>query len=374
MKYRSGTTGGTDLQEADLDTLTHALTGVLAARVLAPVAVSRGLESPVVPGLAACLTVGFLAASFPDIDSLLGLLSPTAYLLGHRGVTHSLLMLPVWAALLAWLFSSIGRKREYLKPFFVISAAALAVHIAGDVITTFGTMLLAPLSDRRFALSTTFIIDLWFSGIALAGVVATLLFRRSRLPAVAALVVLCGYVAFSSGQHDRAVEVGQARAAANGWSDATVSAVPRPVSPFNWMVVVENGERYEVAQVNLRRTELLVAGEDASFVRRLDAAYRPVGQAAWAPATRFGIDDDAREIAQAVWDQPDFETMRWFYALPALYAIQRTAGEQCAWFQDLRFAVSGRSTVPFRYGMCRAGPSAPWQRFERVGEDGRRPF
>jgi hypothetical protein len=69
-----------------------------------------------------------------------------------------------------------------------------------------------------------------------------------------------------------------------------------------------------------------------------------------------------------------FAAMRWFYALPALYAIQRTAGEQCAWFQDLRFAVPGRATVPFRYGMCRAGPSAPWQRFEMVGEDGRRPI
>jgi len=153
-----------------------------------------------------------------------------------------------------------------------------------------------------------------------------------------------------------------------------VSAVPRPVSPFNWMVVVENGERYEVAQVNLRRTERLVAGEDAGFLRRLDAAYLPVAQAAWAPATRFGIDDDAHEIAQAAWDQPGFAAMRWFYALPALYAIQRTAGEQCAWFQDLRFAVPGRETVPFRYGMCRAGPSAPWQRFEMVGEDGRRPI
>ena len=320
------------------------------------------------------MTVGFCAAAFPDIDSVLALLSPIAYLAGHRGITHSLLLLPVWAALMAWLFSSFGRKRECLKPFFVISAAALAVHVAGDVITTFGTMLLAPLSDRRFALSTTFIIDLWFSGIALAGVAASLLLPRWRLPAVASLFALCGYVAFSSLQHDRAIEVGFARATANGWSDATVSAVPQPLSPFNWMVAVENGERYEIARVNLRRTEPLVAGEDAGFLRRLDAGYRPVEQAAWAPATRFGIDEDAREIAQAVWDQPGFETMRWFYALPALYAIQRAGGEQCAWFQDLRFAVPGRASVPFRYGMCRASPSAPWQRFEMVGEDGRRPF
>jgi inner membrane protein len=320
------------------------------------------------------MAVGFFAAAFPDIDSALALVSPMAYLLGHRGVTHSLLLLPVWAALLAWLFSRFGRRREYLKPFFVISAAALAVHVAGDVITSFGTLLLAPLSDQRFALPAVFIIDPWFSGIALAGVAASLLLPRWRLPAVAALLALCGYVAFSSLQHDRAIEVGLARAAANGWPDATVRAMPRPVSPFNWLVTVENGERYEVAQVNLRRTELLVAGEDAGFLHRLDAAYRPVAQAAWAPSTRFGIDEDAREIAQAVWDHPSFETMRWFYALPALYAIERAGGEQCAWFQDLRFAVPGRASVPFRYGMCRASPSAAWQRFEMVGEDGRRPF
>lgn len=336
--------------------------------------VSRGLEAPSGPGLAACMTVGFFAGAFPDIDGALALLSPMAYLLGHRGVTHSLLLLPVWAVLLAWLFSSFGRRREYLKPFFVISAAALVVHVAGDVITSFGTLLLSPLSDRRFALSSVFIIDLWFSGIAMAGVVASLLLPRWRLPAVAALLALCGYVAFSTLQHDRAIEVGLARAAANGWPDATVSAMPRPVSPFNWMVTVENGERYEVAQINLRRAEPLAAGDDAGLLRRLDAAYRPVALAAWAPATRFGIDEDAREIAQAVWDQPGFETMRWFYALPALYAIQRASGEQCAWFQDLRFAVPGRASVPFRYGMCRASPSAPWQRFEMVGEDGRRPF
>jgi len=339
-----------------------------------PVAPQRGLDTIARPGLAACLLVGLLAGAFPDIDSLLGLVSPLAYLTGHRGLTHSLVLLPLWAALLAWLFSGFGRRRDCLKPFFFISAAALALHVLGDLITAFGTMLLEPLSDRRFALSTTFIIDLWFSGIVLAGVLATLLLPRWRMPSIAALVVLCGYVAFSSVQRERALEIGLARAAANGWSGVLVTAVPRPVSPFNWMVVIEDGERYEHAQVNLRRAEPVVAGEDAGFVRRLDAAYLPVAQASWLPATRFGRDADAREIAQAVWDHPDFAVVRWFYALPALYGIQRADGEQCAWFQDLRFSVPGRASVPFRYGMCRARPSEPWQRFEMVGDDGRRPL
>jgi inner membrane protein len=46
---------------------------------------------------------------------------------------------------------------------------ALGAHIVGDLITGFGTIVFAPLSDWRAALGTTFIIDLWFSGIILAG-------------------------------------------------------------------------------------------------------------------------------------------------------------------------------------------------------------
>jgi len=334
---------------------------------------SPGAGPVLVPGLGATLLAGFVAGAFPDIDVLLGLVSPMAYLTGHRGVTHSVLLLPVWAGLLAWVFARIAGKREYLGPFFVICVAAMGAHIAADLVTAFGTMLLAPLSDRRFALSTTFIIDLWFTGIIVAGLLATLLLRRSRLPAVAGVVLLSGYVALSAVQHDRALDVGLARAQANGWTDATVSAVPRPVSPFNWMVVVERGERYEVAQVNLRRRDARVAGEDAGLLRRLDARYLPVDQAQWQFATRLGLDEETRALSQAVWDHPEFAVMRWFYALPALHAIERTPGEECAWFHDLRFVVPGRDALPFRYGMCRASAAAPWQRFELRGEAGRRP-
>ena len=46
--------------------------------------------------------------------------------------------------------------------------AAIFVHILGDLITQFGTMILAPFSDQRFGWGTTFIIDLPFTGIILA--------------------------------------------------------------------------------------------------------------------------------------------------------------------------------------------------------------
>ncbi len=347
------------------------MSGALIASLLVPRLASRSVDAADPPRLLACVAVGGIVGAFPDVDYVLGFVSPTAYLLGHRGVTHSLLLLPLWAALLAFVFSRLAGQRTWFRPFFLISAAALGIHIAGDLITAFGTMLLAPLSDRRFALSTTFIIDLWVSGILLAGLVLTFVLPRLRLPAVLSFILLAGYIGLSATQQQEALQVGQARAQANGWFDATVSALPRPVSPFNWMVVVEYGERYEIAQVNLRRGQRLIAEPDAGFVRRLDAAYLPVPEANWRVATRFGIDADARELAQAVWDHPDFTVMRWFYALPALYSIKRTPGEQCVWFQDLRFDVPGRTEIPFRHGMCRASEDAPWQRLQLVGEDQR---
>src|SRR5207244_5072526 len=80
--------------------------------------------------------------------------------------------------------------------FYGISAAAIGLHIACDIITSYGTMIFAPFSDWRAAIGATFIIDLWFSGIIVVGLIASAIAWRSRLPAIAALTVLAGYVGF----------------------------------------------------------------------------------------------------------------------------------------------------------------------------------
>jgi len=119
-----------------------------------------------------------------------------SYLLNHRGVTHSLLVLPIWSFGVAWLLAKLLREPGGWRALYGISALAIGAHIAGDVLTNYGTMLFAPLSDWRAALATTFIIDLWFSGIILAGLAASALLYRSRWPAIAALGVLVAYVGF----------------------------------------------------------------------------------------------------------------------------------------------------------------------------------
>jgi inner membrane protein len=245
------------------------------------------------------------------------------------------------------------------------------VHIAGDVITGFGTMVFAPVSNWRAALGTTFIIDLWFSGIILAGLLVSMVLRKSRLPALAASVVLVGYVGFQYLQKRQALEFGSAYAASNGLRQAKVTAHPRPVSPFNWTVFVSTEREHRFAHVNLARREPRPYQPGDGFFAKVDSPYLPLDQAAWVVKTRYGHPPlDA--LGTQAWQAPGLEVFRWFADLPALDGV--TDGTACFWFSDLRFLTPGRDVLPFRFGACREGPEAPWRAFERLGETGRLPL
>src|SRR5919106_1450101 len=112
-----------------MDTLTHALSGAVVARATAP-----RTPGPNELSVRARVLAGAAAAAFPDIDHVLGYISPVVYLEYHRGLTHSILLLPLWALMLAWTCSRIARDPRGTGPWFGVCALGLAVHIAGDLI------------------------------------------------------------------------------------------------------------------------------------------------------------------------------------------------------------------------------------------------
>jgi inner membrane protein len=348
-----------------MDTLTHALSGALAARASAPV---RGRIS-----VAARVAAGFFACAWPDTDVVLSYISPVIYLTQHRGVTHSIVLAPLWAFMLAWLLAKFHRgKRVSWRDYFGVCLLALAMHIVGDLITSFGTMIYAPFSDARLAWNTTFIIDLWFSGIIVGGLAAARIWSRSRAPAMVGLVVLAGYVGLQAVQHDNAVDFGKRYAEKQALAEAQVSAIPRPVSPFNWMVVVTEHERYHYANVNLVRDEMPAApGPDAGLIERLNAAYAPLAQARWTIVHRYGPDPSQRDLAARVFAHAALGFYRWFADYPALYRIDSGNPSTCVWFEDLRFTTAGRDSNSFRYGLCSERDSGPWRAF-RLRDDGTR--
>jgi inner membrane protein len=345
-----------------MDTLTHALSGALAGRATTP----KGARVSVT----ARVTAGFFAAAFPDTDVLLSLVSPVAYLTHHRGVTHSILLAPAWSFVLAWLFARFNRSDQASwRDYFGVCVIALAMHILGDLITSFGTMIYAPLSDIRVAWDTTFIIDLWFSGIIVAGLGAACVWRRSRMPALAGLAVLTAYVGLQAVQHERAVDFGRRYAERNGLTSAAVSALPRPPLPFNWMVIVSQGDLYHYANVNLvRATPLSEPGPESGLIARLNAAYRPLAQAQWVTVPKYGPDPGQREFIARLFAHHRLNFYRWFAGYPALYRIDTGNPSTCVWFEDLRFTTAGRKSNNFTYGLCRENNSADWRPF-RLRDD-----
>ncbi len=324
------------------------------------------------PGAGQMALVGAVAATFPDVDFILRFVSEMAYLRGHRGVTHSLLLLPLWALLIAGLMARLPRMRRDRvdwRGLYAVACAGIGIHVAGDLITQFGTMILAPLSDRRFGFGTTFIIDLPLTGLLLAGLLACAVWRRSRVPAALGMLAVCMWVGTGAIGRSEALAFAREYAASQGIPATAIDAAPRPLSPFNWTAIVRDGERYHYAHINTRRTELLESGPDASFFRRLSAPYRPLSMAQWQAGERFGSGDPGA-LARIVWATDDFAFYRWFAMFPVSDPPEHSPGLRCAGFRDLRFEIPGREGAPFRYGLCRDGTSG-WKLYERM-QDGRR--
>jgi len=381
-----------------MDTLTHALSGALLARLIAArhdTLVALPTEGPSAGRWTApwdgragaprpwqTVVVGLVAGAFPDIDIVTQAFGDIAYLTQHRGLTHSVLMLPLWALGLAWLLSkcfAVTRAQAGgWRSLYVVAAASIGIHIAGDWITQFGTMLLQPLSNQRFGLGAMFIIDLSFTGLLLAGLALAAVFPRRRWPALLGLGAATAWVGVAWSGQQEAVAVAERHAAAQGIAVAEIVVMPRPVSPYNWTISIFDGRDYRVAHVNTRRTLPLDATAPSrwlpAFLHEYSAPYQPERLATWVTVPRFGDVNTPAWVGQA-WRHEAFGFYRWFTQTPALLRAEETLDaqgrpERCAWFRDLRFEFPGREAGPFRYGLCLPPaemPGAPARVFKLDG-------
>jgi membrane-bound metal-dependent hydrolase YbcI (DUF457 family) len=189
-----------------MDTITHGIVGALAGKALfagrdVPAGFAYGGESRALssPTARAAIVACTLGAMFPDIDIFAGPLehNPLAIMEWHRNITHSAVILPIWALLLATVSIPLARLLKWKSPpfltLFAIYAVGIATHIFLDLVTTFGTMVWSPLRYSRPAWDWVFIIDLTLTGIALVPQFAAWCYREPKnfwLRAICAWAVL----------------------------------------------------------------------------------------------------------------------------------------------------------------------------------------
>ena len=337
-----------------MDPLTHALSGALLARATAgktqqapPPANSN--PSTALP-LKLRITAGFFAALWPDLDFALRLIDTMTYLNWHQGPTHSLVLLPFWAWVVSVLLANIYRRYSW-RLFFVPVCLGLAIHIAGDLITSYGLMLFAPFSTERYSLPLVFVIDPWFSLMIIAGLIGSWLCPHQRLAAIAAFIGLTAYVAFLSTQNHKAHTVANSYIAANLLTPDSVDVLPQPLSPYHWKLIIQQHDRYHIALVHLNKSEPTNRNADGWFISQIAAAYNPVSVESWQQRNRFGNNPEQDNAVRNAWMQPAFESFREFSVFPVLASVDNTNENLCYWFYDLRFEFP-ELPPSFQYGIC----------------------
>jgi membrane-bound metal-dependent hydrolase YbcI (DUF457 family) len=154
-----------------MDTITHGIAGALISK--AAFGGSDLLPPKEIERRAITSWALMLGAIFPDSDVLRDLFSKDQLLVltWHRSITHSLVCLPIWAALLAYLTGVIARRRKWEAPSFRMLTGLYALgilsHIFLDLVTSFGTMIWSPLEWSRPAWDLLMIIDFSFTAILL---------------------------------------------------------------------------------------------------------------------------------------------------------------------------------------------------------------
>jgi inner membrane protein len=183
-----------------LDNLTHTLTGVLLGRA--------GLKR--LTGRATAALV--IASNLPDIDSFIAPLWGEPPIEAHRGFTHGvggMLLLPFFtlAIILLWERLRPGKIPVRVVSLLLVAFIGSLFHSLLDYLTSYGTRLLEPFSDRWFYGDAWFIVDPWVWLALIVGL--ELSWRAERLgrdwhkPALATLGGLLIYAGFNLGLTQR---------------------------------------------------------------------------------------------------------------------------------------------------------------------------
>jgi inner membrane protein len=327
-----------------MDSITHTITGAVIARAVQDEKVGHW-------GTIAGVTMGI----FPDTDFVLGLFSRQSHLEYHRAFTHSLVLLPFYALLFSWIFVRLSRRREFWG-FYKICFLVLASHVMLDLFTSYGTMILSPLSNHRFAWDLTFIIDLVFSGIVIIPWLGSLFWKRkARWICRGSLSLLALYILLIGIQHHRAVQLAKDFAASLKEEVLEVASLPQPLSPFRWANYVETGDRVYQGYVDLLGKSDVLSGNDGGgaetdssfFLGRwwiMKDLYQPpskIQYSAW--QKRDGSPWVEKALAT---EGGKFYT--WFARFPIAKVADSGNGTHRVELTDVRFLVP-RIRLPFMY-------------------------
>jgi len=322
-----------------MDPLTHVATGVICSQLVTS------------PSRWWAALAGAFFALLPDIDYFFIFWDRLAFIRYHRGFTHSLVALPLFALAGALAGRALAGPR-WFKPLFIIGLLVLASHLFLDLATSYGTQILSPFSRRRFTLDWVFIIDPYLTALLVIGAISALAFHcwgprlaAWFLTAAMAYMLVCGFY------HRQAFSLARQLFQAANPQEQNVAALPQPFSCRRWQLIAARPGEIRQAFVQLPWTAGLGNKLAGSQVENFIV---PQGQDCLAPAVAYQPPDRLTiqtwtSLPAAAYSREAERILAGyleFARFPLLCRVQSKGGEQLLEWLDLRFSIPGRG-FPF---------------------------
>ncbi len=309
------TAGGFAIILSTMDSITQGLLGGVTAQLgfrqrLGPAATWIAAGAAMLPD-ADVFVVPALAAMGVDVG-------PFDELRYHRGISHSLLAVPLLALAVAgpwWLV----RRRQFGWKYLCCLVAVLS-HPLLDWCTSYGTQLWAPLTSARYALDAVPIVDIFYTPMLMLTLLAAWITRRlKRLRAATAigwagLLLSTAYLGAGRLAHNEAVDRAQAAYARQGGlvEFARAEAYPALGSILVWRVTLETPDAWYAG-----RTHVLFDRPVELHRHRTDGG----------PYVRAALADT------------DAATFRWFANDQLRPVLHRRGGRAIVDLHDMRYSL-----------------------------------
>jgi inner membrane protein len=269
-----------------MDVISHALIGAATALCAAKPHETR-----------AAALAGAIAGVAPDADALIrSSADPLLYLEYHRHFSHSLLFVPIGAAVVTgmlWLllrgyFKQIGLSRLYL---FCVLGYALAGLL--DACTSYGTHLLWPFNDARLAWNIIAVFDPLFT-LLVALPLAWAIWRVRPLLAVVGLALGAGYLLLGALQHQHALTLLAAHADAKQIPAKRLLVKPTFANLILWRGMIQTPDEIHALALRpaLFAAERVYSGHTARRARREDFSTLPAASRLRSDIARFAFFSD----------------------------------------------------------------------------------
>ncbi|MDW5267617.1 MULTISPECIES: metal-dependent hydrolase [Acidobacteriaceae] len=281
-----------------MDPFTHLMTGAVLAR--------SGFNRK-----AAYATLAMtLAAEAPDLDTLWAIRGPIAAFQHHRGWTHTLLGLPLEAAVVVgavYLFHRWRLRRK--KPakqsaplrwglLYAFALVALLSHLLLDWTNNYGIRPFFPFNPHWYAASLVFIFEPVIFGLLLIALIAPALFGlvnsevgarkpafRGRGWAIAALVAIVALWGWRAVEQQQAIQLAlnsqDFGADPGGVQILRVSAEPYPTNPFHWQVIVDTPNFYQLGTVDTFTNTVTTNAHSDLFYKPAETAATLAAKQSW---------------------------------------------------------------------------------------------